>query len=216
MSGVYADEGWLEYISSQTDTVVFDFTPFSGTNSYCSPESLGEISHGVRSDKAGYGSQNLYWIDTGDYHYIAGIIAAEIHEPFALALFDNHSDEGDFSDMLSCGNWVSWLESVNPNLKARVRNPEPESPLPDLPLYISVDLDVLSPSSFRTNWDQGTMTPEQLLSSIDALAASHRIIGIDICGGITIAKGATAEALTLNAKLRTQILEHLSKLITNE
>ena len=52
-----------------------------------------------------------------------------------------------------------------------------------LPLYISVDKDVLSPTDAATNWDQGSMRLATLCAILRQLRAGHRIIGADICGG---------------------------------
>lgn len=52
----------------------------------------------------------------------------------------------------------------------------------NLPIYISIDKDALSPNDAVTNWDQGSLTFLQLEQILHALFAQHKIIGIDICG----------------------------------
>ena len=52
-----------------------------------------------------------------------------------------------------------------------------------LPVYLSIDKDVLSPDVARTNWDQGRLLDTDLLSVIDALAG--KLIGSDITGDIS-------------------------------
>lgn len=54
--------------------------------------------------------------------------------------------------------------------------------LPTRAVWITVDKDVLASEDAATNWDQGGMRLSHLLQAIRALAASKRIIGIDICG----------------------------------
>ena len=49
-------------------------------------------------------------------------------------------------------------------------------------LYISIDKDALSPAYAATNWDQGSLDIATLKEVIAGLAASHKIIGVDICG----------------------------------
>ncbi|MCR4637037.1 MAG: arginase family protein [Butyrivibrio sp.] len=56
----------------------------------------------------------------------------------------------------------------------------------DLPVYISVDKDVLSPDQLKTNWDQGTMLADTLLEIIKRLVGSKKVLGIDICGEVSI------------------------------
>ena len=55
-------------------------------------------------------------------------------------------------------------------------------PLGDFPLYLSIDLDVLSEDYIRTNWDQGKYSISQLVESLELLWKSNRILGIDLCG----------------------------------
>ena len=50
------------------------------------------------------------------------------------------------------------------------------------PLYLSIDKDALSPAYAATNWDQGSLDVAALKEIIAGLAASHKIIGVDICG----------------------------------
>ncbi|MDR2014557.1 MAG: hypothetical protein LBP99_02910 [Azoarcus sp.] len=52
------------------------------------------------------------------------------------------------------------------------------------PLYLSIDKDVLSENVARTNWDQGQMPLDGLLSIIGA--AAPRLIGSDITGEVSI------------------------------
>ena len=52
------------------------------------------------------------------------------------------------------------------------------------PLYLSIDKDVLCESVARTNWDQGRLLLDDLLSIIDA--AAPRIKGSDITGEVSI------------------------------
>lgn len=56
------------------------------------------------------------------------------------------------------------------------------SVLPEQPIYISVDKDVLDREHAVTNWDQGSMTLQQLLDIIRGLKRSHPIAGVDVCG----------------------------------
>lgn len=54
--------------------------------------------------------------------------------------------------------------------------------LPTDAVWITLDKDVLAQGYAATNWDQGGMRLPHLLDAFRALAASKRIIGIDICG----------------------------------
>ena len=50
------------------------------------------------------------------------------------------------------------------------------------PVYLSIDKDALAPAYAATNWDQGSLDVATLKKIIADLAASHKILGIDICG----------------------------------
>ena len=69
---------------------------------------------------------------------------------------------------------------------------------PHIPIYISIDKDVLTKDYARTNWDQGCMTLPQLEAAVRRVAAGHRLLGADVCGGLTRAKGATDADLAIN------------------
>ena len=191
-----------------------DYSELEGTCCYCSAESAGRI----RGSIAGLPLEAIHLIGTGDYHYISLFWAERIVEDFALVLFDNHPDDqpGAFGDdMLSCGSWVADVRSL-PRCKHDVwiRDAGTAADLPaGLPVYISVDLDVLSPEYARTDWDQGSMTLEGLCSALSALGSSHRIIGADICGGITEAQGGTEADAELNRTTAAAVASALRRSI---
>ncbi|OYX86993.1 MAG: hypothetical protein B7Y71_02055, partial [Xanthobacter sp. 35-67-6] len=54
--------------------------------------------------------------------------------------------------------------------------------LPDAPLWITLDKDVLTPDEAVTNWDQGRLTLEQVLCAIGRFATRRPILGMDVCG----------------------------------
>ena len=74
-------------------------------------------------------------------------------------------------------------------------------------IYLSIDKDALSTAEAATNWDQGSLTFEQLADTLQVLAQSHKILGIDVCGERARDMGfedtAAADALNnaLNEKL---------------
>lgn len=84
---------------------------------------------------------------------------------------------------------------------------------PSVPVYVSIDLDVLRKEHAATDWDQGVMTLVQLESALRAVSASHEILGVDICGGLTRAKGAKDGDLELNLRTRTALSEFVDNLV---
>ena len=179
-----------------------DFSALEGTNCYCSADSAERI----RKRVAELPLHAVHDIGTGDYHYISLFWLERIAEPFQLLLFDHHPDDqpGAFgADLLSCGGWVAQARRL-PQLRADrwIRGTEDFpalASLPDLPVYLSIDLDVLSREYARTDWDQGEMTLEELKSALRGVIATRRILGVDFCGGNTPEKGASPADLALNA-----------------
>ncbi len=178
-----------------------DFSALEGTNCYCSEDS----ARAIRERIAGLPLHAVHAIGTGDYHYISLFWLERIGEPFQLVLFDHHPDDqpGAFDGgLLSCGSWVREARRL-PMLRADrwIRDAEDFpalAELPDLPVYLSIDLDVLSEEYARTDWDQGRMTLEELKEALRAVIGARRIIGVDLCGGNTPEKGASPDDLALN------------------
>ena len=84
-------------------------------------------------------------------------------------------------------------------------------------LYISIDKDALAPAYAATNWDQGSLTLDALKECISALAANHKILGIDICGERAQnfegdANHTVQEADSLNNSLNRELVEFLQKI----
>lgn len=197
LSGVFRHENF-PFLS------FFDLEGLEGTNCYCSPEA----AEAIKRTLADIPPRSACWIDTGDYHYISYFRGLQLAEPFELVLFDNHTDDFDETDCLSCGNWVTALKN-EANCKAVSFNILPQT---DYPVFLSIDLDVLRPEDFRTNWDQGTMRFEDLLETIRNISRTRCILAIDICGGLTESKGATKEDLELNLTRRLQLQSLLNSL----
>ncbi len=185
-----------------------DLRNLGGCCCYCDSQAEAVI----RSAICQLPASGIHWIDTGDHHYISKLWMEKITEPFVLALFDNHPDDqpAAFGGLLSCGSWVQAARDGLPMMKADYLN---TSVIPgNLPVYLSIDLDVMPRQFARTDWDQGNMSPGQLLSEISRIASGHRIIGADICGGLTGAKGATPEDLAINRRIRDMLHKSLSQL----
>lgn len=83
------------------------------------------------------------------------------------------------------------------------------------PIYISIDKDVLSKDYAVTNWDQGTMTLDELLEILEVVAKTKRLIGVDVCGewrsGYTLMNGAEREKTLKNEETNIRILDKLIK-----
>ena len=195
MSGMFPDEGW-----SPVNALVTDLRHLDGTTCYCSSESQTAISQAIKHLPL----QAVHWIDGGDYHYLSTLWMERLQEKTELLLIDNHPDDQPpaFGDgLLSCGGWVAYSRQHNPMLVPHSEN-----------IYISIDLDYLSSDFARTNWNQGNATLKELLSMLDNRVAGKKIVGVDICGGISAMQGGTEEDFAINRRTRNTLLEYFKAL----
>ena len=148
-----------------------------------------------------------------------------------------------FGRILSCGGWLRDSLEDNPFLSkvvvvgiapSLVEETEgfpgkvsvvPETALPvapetilellpeDLPVYLSIDKDVLSDDYASTNWDQGSMTLANLLSCICGIGGRRRILGADICGELSVPKGARVSDFVLNSLCNQRLYDTLCPIL---
>lgn len=209
MSGTYKAENF-----QPEDSTVIDLENIEGTSCYCDPDAQNAIRNSIKDLQP----QGIHWIDSGDYHYLTYFWIEKISEPFELLLIDNHTDDqlpafGD--DLLSCGGWVQTSRNNLSHLKKDYftrRGLPQELSNPGLPLYISLDKDALCDDFARTDWNQGDLSLEELKNAIRNIR--RRIIGIDICGEISKAKGASEKDLTINQKTNSELQDFFINLPT--
>ena len=225
-TGVYAEEGFLQELQERgVPYRLVGLGDIEGTTCYCDPDAEAEISHRLVSEP----TEQIRWIDSGDYHYVTKILAAREQEPFVLVLVDNHPDDQEpaFGGVLSCGSWVKALKESQPMLKEvwtlgpdhRIRGPEVDRELEEgigdlleavegKRVYLSIDKDVLGREWSRTDWSQGTYSPAQLKGWLDGLLRLD-VVAVDICGELSPEKGATPEDLRVNGELNVELQEFI-------
>ena len=100
-SGIYQEEQFYE--GEQISWI--DLSDISGTNCYCDGDAQAQILE--RMEK--YPVSGIYFIDSGNYHYMSRIGAGRVEKPFRLLVFDNHTDMQlpAFGGLLSCGGWIA-------------------------------------------------------------------------------------------------------------
>ena len=191
MSSLYSDEAW-----APEGALVCDLRQLEGTCCYCESDAESAIAQ----EFGRLPLNAVHWIDGGDFHYLSDLWLRRLQEKTQLILFDNHPDDQEpafGADMLSCGSWVAHSRRCNPLLV-----PESDN------VYLSIDLDYLSPDYARTNWNQGTASLQDLLDSLDASLKGKNLLGVDICGGITAAQGGKAEDYAVNRRTRNILLDY--------
>lgn len=207
-TGIYSTETFYE----GTTCIWLDLRGLQGTNCYCDREAEAELRERIREfgaeglhflDLGNYHYASKLWLDMveEDFELLVFDHHTDMQEPMfgdvlscggwiKVALDTNPhlkrvwlvgpNEEGvkeaetmGFGERLVCicerdMEYVDrWREGLG---KA------------GLPLYISVDKDVLSREDARTNWDQGTARLSVVLDIIRAAGKIRRIIGMDVCG----------------------------------
>ena len=225
-TGVYAEEGFLQELQERgVPYRLVGLGDIEGTTCYCDPDAEAEISRRLVPEP----TEQIRWIDSGDYHYVTKILAAREPEPFVLVLVDNHPDDQEpaFGGVLSCGSWVKALKESQPMLEEvwtlgpdhRIRGPEVDRELEEgigdlleavegKRVYLSIDKDVLGREWSRTDWSQGTYSPSQLKGWLDGLLRLD-VVAVDICGELSPEKGATPEDLRVNGELNVELQEFI-------
>ena len=82
-----------------------------------------------------------------------------------------------------------------------------------LPLYLSIDKDVLSPRWAATDWSQGEMDPDGLCAFLRRLGEGRAVIGADVCGELPLGKGGAPEAWERNAAANEKLLAILEEIL---
>ncbi len=198
MTDAYDNQDFYENIP---DCIMLDFKNLPGTRCYLDQDAKAQIleSMGV------FDYHGIHFIDSGNYHYLSLLWLMQIHEDFNLILFDHHPDNQppSFGEITSCGGWVLEASTTLPHMKNvytyGVGNEIPISDISnELPVFISVDKDILSTEYSITDWDQGDMSLETLFLMLQQIFSEHNVLGIDICGdsGENVYEGAAINNLT--------------------
>ena len=77
------------------------------------------------------------------------------------------------------------------------------------PLYISIDKDVLDTNSARTNWDQGTLSLDEMKRILYLIMKHEQVIGIDVCGECPATLGlfSTDNGIIIDDNANRELLE---------
>ena len=205
-----------------------DMNDIPGTNCYCDEAAADAIRKRI-GDKAG----RIRLMDSGNYHYLSFFFMEMIREPFALFMIDNHTDlqVPGFGRILSCGGWVRYaIEELDmlkhvyllgmseehlveagelPEVVTYINRERSWNIPSDLPVYLSIDKDVLSGEFCATDWDQGDMTVDELTGIVSRLSEKMRILGVDICGEKK--EDPTEEEINKNLAVNAKLLELVSR-----
>ena len=245
-SHVYCDEK----IPKNDKVHWLDCSDITECDLYCSKRAEEEI----RARIAPYGIHGIHFLDSGNYHYVTGIMMALIKQKFSLILLDHHTDmqKPMIEQMTSCGDWAGKVLKTNPWLQQliligpqesdilqiyrekeglvsgaelqeklitfseeEIQSVEGENKISgikrNLPVYISIDKDILDEEYSETNWSQGKMPLPVLERLLMPFLTSGNILGIDICGecqqGIPLPQYLEAEKI--NGETNKELFDFL-------
>lgn len=87
-------------------------------------------------------------------------------------------------------------------------------PYADLPVYLSIDKDVISEQEVETNWDQGKMPVDVLFSLLKCVFTHRQVIGMDICGECdpVSEKGDVRSAIQTNNAVNKRFMHFINNL----
>lgn len=187
-----------------------DCSGIRGTDGYCDSEAACKIREQIADyppegihfiDSGNHHYVSFFWTEKITEPFC--LIVFDHHSDMQAPMF---------SDFLSCGSWILEAIENNVNLKKVVlvglsraqeekideryrskvncidderlhTNPEMFSQLcGDIPVYISIDKDVLSKSVVDTSWDQGSMNLYELRRMLRCILNADKVIGMDVCG----------------------------------
>ena len=74
-----------------------------------------------------------------------------------------------------------------------------------LPVYLSIDKDLLDESEVKTNWDQGNMSLKVLIAILKEICKNRTVLGADICGLFPESAGNAQAKCAYENGLKTDI-----------
>lgn len=232
-SGVLLEEGLPGHVPG----TVVDCRDLEGTSCYCDPAAEQELARRFAScpvgtvhwiDSGDYHYASALWTDrmTCPFNLVVADHHPDMQEP---AFGDILSCGGWVRKALERNPYLRavWLVGINPELKEecvgfgdRVHVVDREevadcpplevaSRIPtDLPVYLSLDKDVLRMEDARTDWDQGTMSLDWLLAFCAGIGPY--LAGVDICGARPAAKGGKEADFSVNRAANRRIHDFFS------
>ena len=184
---------------------IFENKKLSGVRGYMDEESGKYLLNEIKNTGE---LSALHFLDSGNYHHLSRLYIDLIKQPFDLIVYDNHTDMqfSAFGNILSCGSWIADAYKSCENIHNIIIIGANEQYIQDcefrndnkiifadsifdvkiagnnLPIYISIDKDVLSVEEFASDWDQGKMSVINLTEELKHLIKNCKILGTDICG----------------------------------
>lgn len=199
-TGVYEKQDFYKDYSYE----LFNDRALNGVRGYMDDEARKYLLEEIKERS---NLSSIHLLDSGNYHHLSRVYLDLIKEPYNLVVYDNHTDMqfSAFGNILSCGSWIAnayesldylkkiiiigasskYIDDCAFNKDERVIFADSINEVSlgnELPIYISVDKDVISENEFISDWDQGSMSLAVLKKEMEFLIDRFRVIGTDICG----------------------------------
>lgn len=221
-----------------------DLSDINGTNMYCTKEAAEEIRtrlypygpQGIHFlDNGNYHYVTFFF--TEKIREPFSIILIDHHTDMQKPIVPHLLSCGSWAGELLCRNvYLKQLILIGPEqksmdlidekLKSKLicismeeivqKQAEKEAARIDqtVPIYISIDKDILSPYYARTNWNQGEMSVDILKRVLLEIFAHQKVIGVDICGECSLQEPLPqlAEDTRINKKTNDSLYRYLMKL----
>lgn len=233
-SHIYEKQNFYKH----TEAKWIDCSEIRGTNGYCDEIAYKDIEKIVKNykpegihfiDSGNYHYATEFWIDKikEDFMLIVFDHHSDMTKPafgsilscgswimdeldkniflkkiVIIGLSEEQKDSisKQYMDKLQC---ISEKELIKINTWKKIINNDKK-----LPVYISIDKDVLNEKVVSTTWDQGKMSFAELKNILHIIIKNENIIGVDICGED---EGDKIQQLKNNDKVNTELLNFLLK-----
>lgn len=189
-----------------------DCSDISGTNMYCTKEAEAEIRERLMPyepcgihflDSGNYHYVTKLFAEKINYPF--SLVLFDHHNDMQQPMIHELTSCGSWAgEMLRENPYLEQMVLVGPNEKSieeiapelrkklvcisiqEIESKDVEKELSqirtELPVYISIDKDVLNRYSARTNWNQGSMSAGTLKRLLLEVFLHQKVIGVDICG----------------------------------
>lgn len=189
-----------------------DLSDIEGTNMYCTKEAENEIRrrlaacspHGIHFlDNGNYHYATKFFAEKISFPF--SLVLYDHHSDMQPSLFPGMLSCGNWAaellrshaslrQLILVGPEQKSMEEIPPKFKGKLVcismeeidehmvNQKLSEIQMKLPVYISIDKDVLDRNGARTNWNQGSMSLRILEKLLLQVFEHQNVIGVDICG----------------------------------
>ena len=231
-TGIYAEE-------ASPEDEYLDLQDIRGTDMYCTPEAQMQIReriapfgaegiHFLDSGNYHYASALFGQEITEDFTLVLFDHHTDMQKPLMEDLLSCGGWAAVLADSCKClkqilvvGPPAESMQEIEVNCREKLLLVSEEEVLDgkwqerlggmkrDLPVYVSIDRDVLDPAYAKTNWDQGKIKADHLEGILSELLCGRRLIGADFCGELSDSSMSIferQEARALNRKTDERLL----------